>query len=410
MKVLLLGADGFIGRHIAFYLREQGVEVTCLARNPARLARMGFATVMADLTHDATHAPAFWQPHLPPGTHLINAAGLLTGTSANFEAVHSLAPQAALQALDPQARALLISAVGVTAETPFALWRRQTEALFARHTILRPGLVLGDTSYGGSSMLRALAAFPIRIPVVGGGQQRFNPMHARDLAAVVLECLRTPPGAGPWDVGGPEIVTQTRLVQLYRRWLGLPAARLLHLPLPVAVALAGLGDLFRLGPISTTALRQLEHGVLSDPAPLLRKIATRPRGAVAFITARPAGTQDLWQARLYLLKPLIRLSLALMWLGLGAVALLLPAADLTTNVTSGLTRAAGLIDLALAAALLRDIAPKPTALAQLVFVLATTLILTLLAPALWADPLGGLMKNLALLPLILTHIALIEER
>lgn len=27
MKVLLLGADGFTGRHIAFHLRDQGVDV-----------------------------------------------------------------------------------------------------------------------------------------------------------------------------------------------------------------------------------------------------------------------------------------------------------------------------------------------------------------------------------------------
>ena len=59
MKVLVLGADGFIGRHIAFYLRDQGVEVLAHARAPDRLARMGFATLRADLTDPATHDPAF---------------------------------------------------------------------------------------------------------------------------------------------------------------------------------------------------------------------------------------------------------------------------------------------------------------------------------------------------------------
>ena len=67
MKVLLLGADGFIGRHIALYLRDQGIADTAQARNPARLAAMGFQTLKADLTSPATHSPAFWSPHpMPP--------------------------------------------------------------------------------------------------------------------------------------------------------------------------------------------------------------------------------------------------------------------------------------------------------------------------------------------------------
>jgi hypothetical protein len=40
---------------------------------------------------------------------------------------------------------------------------------------------LGETSYGGSSLARALSALPMAVPVVGDGDQVFNPMHARDL-------------------------------------------------------------------------------------------------------------------------------------------------------------------------------------------------------------------------------------
>ena len=109
MNVLILGADGFIGRHIAFALRAAGHEVTALARRPERLAAMGFATLRADLTDPACHSPAFWRPHLSGDTHLVNAAGLLTGSEASFAAVHEIAPRAAYAALDG-GRAVLISA------------------------------------------------------------------------------------------------------------------------------------------------------------------------------------------------------------------------------------------------------------------------------------------------------------
>ena len=414
-RVLVLGADGFIGRHLAFGLRAAGWQVTAQARRVDRLAEMGFAMLKADLTDPATHAPEFGAAALPPGTALVDAAGLLTGTEAAFAAIHRDAPRAALAGL--QGPAVLISAIGTGAGTPFARWRRETEAIFAGHTILRPGLVLADTSYGGSSLLRAFAALPWRLPVVGTGNQPFNPIHAADLAAVVAECLEAPPGPGPWEVGGPEALTQADLAMALRRWMGLPAAPLLRLPLPLARALGQLGEALRMGPVSATAVAQLEHGVLADPAPLLARIAARPRVFSTFLTARPAGTQDLWQARLYLLKPLIRLALAAMWLASAALGLFLPAAEFLPRLGAlpgwlleTMARAGGIADLLLGVALLRDWRPKRVAQAQIALVAAYTAGLTLIAPGLWLDPFGGLLKNLPVLALLLVHLALVEER
>lgn len=413
MRVLLLGADGFIGRHIAFHLRDKGFDVVAVARAPARLAAMGFATLRVDLTDQATHTPAYWTPHLPPGSHLVNAAGLLTGRESDFRAVHELAPQAALAALPLGGVAVLISAVGIQADTPFAHWRRQTEAVFAGHTILRPGLVLADTSYGGSSLLRALAALPFVLPVVGSGTQKFNPVHAADLAAVVERCLARPTGPALYDVGGPEVVTQLELIQTCRSWLGLSAVPVLHVPIALARGLGRLGDVLRLGPISATAVAQLQAGVLAKAGPLPVPV----RGMRAFIAVRPAGTQDLWQARLYLLKPLIRLVLAVMWLASAGLGLFLPAAavlpalpGLPESLAMVLARAGGVVDLALGLALLRNWRPGGIAIAQLAAVTCYTAGLTMFAPALWLDPFGGMLKNLPVLALILIHLALTEER
>lgn len=412
-QVLILGADGFIGRHLAFALRDAGWQVKAQARNPARLAAMGFAILKADLTDPATHSPGFWAPHLPEGAALINAAGLLTGSEASFAAVHRDAPRAALQALNGPT--VLISAVGIKAGTPFARWRRETEKMFTGHCILRPGLVLGDTSYGGSSLLRALAALPLHLPVVGDGQQPFNPIHAADLAEVVAECLDNPT-PGTWEIGGPEVVTQADLLSGYRSWLGLRPVPRLHLANGIARAVGRLGDMLRLGPISATSVAQLQVGVLAEPAPLLVRITTRPRGVTTFLNARPAGTQDLWQARLYLLKPLIRLTLAALWLGSGLLGLLtptdhfVPGLPLPEGLATILARDFGLVDLGLGLALLRNWRPRAVALAQIALVLAYTVGLTLLAPFLWLDPYGGLLKNIPVLALLLTHLTLVEER
>lgn len=401
MKVLLLGADGFIGRHIAFHLRDQGHQVLAQARRTGPLSAMGFDVLKADLTDPATHDPVFWRPHLS-SAQLIDAAGLLTGTEAQFRAVHHDAPKAALAALDAGAHALLISAVGLQADTPFARWRRETEALFQGHAILRPGLVLADTSYGGSSALRAFAAFPLVIPVVGDGDQPFNPIHAADLAAIALHHLAAPPATT--EVGGPETLTLSDLTRLIRRWLGLPQRPLLRLPLPFARAMGRLGDVLALGPISSTAVAQLQAGVTAQPHPMARSVRT-------FALARPAGTQDLWQTRLYLLKPLVRLSLAALWLASAGLGLCLPASAFPeVAAPTLLARLGGMADLALGLALLRNWHPRQVALAQLALVGAYSVGLTALAPGLWLDPFGGLLKNLPILALILVHLALAEER
>ena len=121
MHIFLLGADGFIGRHIACHLRQHGQHVTASARSTKALENIGFATHKADLTK-----PVNWGKALSGVDAIVNAAGLLNGSEAHMQAVHSEAPSALYQAaITAGARKLvLISAVGIEANTPFAHHRR----------------------------------------------------------------------------------------------------------------------------------------------------------------------------------------------------------------------------------------------------------------------------------------------
>jgi hypothetical protein len=256
---------------------------------------------------------------------------------------------------------------------------------------------------------------PLRLPVVGGGLQPFNPIHAADLADVIVALITTPKPV-TWEIGCPEMPTQADIARSYRRWLGLRPVPLWSVPAAAAMMAGRIGDALRAGPISTTALRQLDHGVLADPAPLLTGIAYRPRGFSSILASRPAGTQDLWHARLYLVKPLIRIVLAVMWLVSASLGFFTPVEHfaallgLPEPVALLLARGGGLVDLALGVALLRNWRPFFVAQAQLGVVLAYTLGLTLLSPTRWLDPFGGLLKNLPVIALLLVHLAIVEER
>jgi uncharacterized protein YbjT (DUF2867 family) len=416
-RVLILGADGFIGRHVAFAMRAAGLHVIAHARNPSKLAAMGFETLTADLRSPKTHEPTFWEQTLKDDTWLVNAAGLLNGSKAQFQAVHVDAPKAAYAAMTPAAHAVLISAIGIEADTNFGYFRRLGEAATTEQVIiLRPGLVMADTSYGGSSLARSLAALPLVTPVVGDGEQRFNPIHANDLATVILQCLQSPVSNKAHIIGGPEIITQTELLVLLRSWLGLRNQPLLRLPVPLAMVLGAVGDVLRLGPISKQAVAQLQHGVL---APTSSELAIQPRGVTEFVQARPAGTQDIWHARLYLMRPMARLALAFLWLASGVLGLtldpdtflpLLPNNSLSDQLLIIMARIGGLADLAIALALLRNWRPNSMTWVQLGLIGGYTLAFTTLAPVLWLLPLGGLLKNLPLLVLVAIWGILEHER
>jgi len=110
--------------------------------------------------------------------------------------------------------------------------------------------------------------------------------------------------------------------------------------------------------------------------------------------------------------------LSALWAVSGLTVLLSPEAASTVSALLPLPAvagtaavlAAGLLDLAIAAALFRHWKPVLTADVQLVAALGYTLALSVFAPELWADPLGTLLKNIALIVLILVHRVLERER
>ena len=283
--------------------------------------------------------------------------------------------------------------------------------------ILRPGLVLADTSYGGSSLARALAALPMMRPVVGDGTQLFNPIHAEDLARVIAQALQDPLPHGPYEIGGPEDVTQDQMGAAFRSFLGRRDVPTLKLPVALARAFGRVGDALRMGPISANAVDQLQTGVHAKTSAALRPLMTDVRPFSQFVQHRPAGTQDLWHARLYLMRPAVRLVLAVLWIASGLLGLLLPS-DAFLPLVPGwpeglmvaLARLGGIADLAIAWARLQDWRPRLLVWVQLALVGGYTGVFTLLAPELWLLPLGGLLKNLPILILIPLHGLLAEER
>ena len=206
---------------------------------------------------------------------VINCVGVLQdGAGDSTRLAHVEGPRALIAACERAGvrRLIHISAVGAddTAGTAYARTKAETERLVEASAldwlILRPSLVVDRAAFGGTGLIRALAAFPLLSPVVGG-EQVFRPVALSDLGAAVVAALK--PGAPireTFDMPGPEAVTMAETVRLYRGWLGLSSAPVVRVPRALAAPALAVGDLLgRLGwssPIRTTAMRQMDHDVV----------------------------------------------------------------------------------------------------------------------------------------------------
>lgn len=430
MRVLVVGANGFIGSAIVAALTRAGMDVRGVVRDPEKLAKRfpGIEAAKVDLRDKSAWESSFWNGALDGVDAVVNAAGVLQPRRARDAwAVHLYAPDAIYAGCERVGvrRVIQISAVGVEeGATVFARSKLAgDEKLMARDldwTILRPAIVIGDGSYGGTSMLRAIAAFPWITPVVGDGGNEMDFIYKEDLAHSIVRILQS--GAAKQEILEPasgERLTLLETVRAYRSWLGLRARPVVAVPNWCAKFFARLGDFAKLDPITTTAMAQFEARLTGDAEGFEAATGVKARGLSAVLAARPAESQDLWHARLYLVRPVIRLALAALWLTSGLLGLFTEPAlylallePLTDNRTlaAALAVLVSLIDIAIGVALVVGWRLKEMAYVQFVMVLGYTLMLTLLAPALWADLFGGLLKNIPIVALILVHRILEEER
>ncbi|MBF0355990.1 MAG: NAD(P)H-binding protein [Alphaproteobacteria bacterium] len=421
MRVLVLGANGFIGRHLTAALLSAGHKVVAAVRRPDEIRRRfpGIHTVKADLNQDI--APDIWMHRLEGIDAVVNAAGILRATPGqSLDAVHIEGPLALYEACQAQGvrRIIHISATGADtgAGTGFATSKHEAEerlkAFDLDWMVLRPSLVYAQGSYGGTSLMRGLSALPFVIPLPGKGDQPFQPLHADDLAQVVISLLESRQiNRCTLEPCGPERLFLKDILIRWRAWLGLPEATILSIPLPMLRLACKMGDVLGRGPFSTTALNQLLYGNAADPEAFSKATGMQFDSLDRWLARSPSHVQDRWHARLYFIKPLLRAVLAFLWLGSGLMGLFLPPGSWSEiPVSPFLARLAGGVDLVFAASLILGQGLRWSLPLQALVIAGYTAILSFLVPGLWLEPLGPLLKNLPALAAVLVLMAMEDER
>jgi len=422
LVVLLTGASGFIGSRLAEALVAAGHEVVCAVRDPSRWSEGRYRTLQADFLRDT--APEAWRPRLAGIDVVINAVGIIREKGAQtFSRLHEEAPRALFQACaDVGVRlAIQVSALGADqhAQSRYHLSKKRADdflaALPVRSVIVQPSLVFGA---GGTSaaLFTMLASLPL-IALPGRGEQQIQPVHVDDVVAAIVALLTHPvPSGARVALVGPEPMSLRCFLAKLRRAMGLGNARFALVPLPLVRLAAAAGRFLPGSLLDAETLQMLERGNTGDPAQITSLLGKAPRAPSAFIT----DTRGMRvQAQLDWLLPMLRFSIALVWIITGIVSLglypvedsyaLLARVGITGLLAPVMLYGAALLDLGFGIATLMLRRRRLLWWAQAAVILFYTLIISWRLPEFWLHPYGPLLKNLPMLAAIWLLLELEEN-
>ncbi|WP_066332213.1 SDR family oxidoreductase [Azohydromonas lata] len=416
MKVLLTGASGFMGSRLRQALLEAGHHVVAVARHarpstpePARLQWLAL-----DFTQATT--PAQWLAHLQGVDAVVNAVGIFRESgSQTFDALHHRAPAALFQACAQAGvrRVIQISALGVQAgATAYQRSKHAAdEALLSLPldaTVVQPSLVFGEDGPSARFFL-SLASLPLLALLRSGPLQ---PVHVDDAVAAVVALLRAP--VARWSgrripLVGPQPLPLAEYLQALRAAQGLPRAPVLRVPAPLGALGARVAGALGSTLLDADSWDMLQQGNAAPADGITALLDRAPRPPRDFI---PRGRADAARAhaRLAWTLPLLRLSLALVWLITAVVSFgLYPVQESyellgRTGVPPALQPlmlygACGL-DLLLGVLTVWPLRPRARRrlwAAQALLIAFYTALITWRLPEFWLHPYGPLSKNLPIL-------------
>ena len=254
--VTLFGGSGFIGSQAVRALARRGWRIRVAVRNPVlaiEIQPLGDPGQIQFMRCDITN-PADVAQAVRGADAVVNLVGVLhdAGGKRGFDAVHTEAAKTIAEAAKAAGveRLVQISAIGADAASPSAYGRTKAQAeaavrdVYPDAVILRPSLVFGAGD-GFLNRFAAMATMAPALPLIGGGETRFQPVYVGDVAEAIARGVTRADAAGrTYELGGPSLYTFREVLELVRRETGRDRM-LVSVPFIVAKPLGSLLQLSR---------------------------------------------------------------------------------------------------------------------------------------------------------------------
>ncbi|MQV88622.1 NAD-dependent epimerase/dehydratase family protein [Sinorhizobium medicae] len=215
--VTIFGGSGFVGRHVVRALAKRGYRIRVAVRRPdlaGHLQPLGnvgqISFVQANLRYRNSVDRA-----VDGADHVINCVGVLFENGRNtFDAVQDFGSRAVAEAARATGATLThISAIGADArsDSSYARTKGRAEAaileILPTAVILRPSIIFGPED-GFFNKFAEMARFSPVLPLIGGGNTRFQPVYVTDVAEAVARSVDGKLAGGTiYELGGPQVLS-----------------------------------------------------------------------------------------------------------------------------------------------------------------------------------------------------------
>ena len=241
--ITVFGGSGFLGRHLVRALARRHYRIRVAVRRPdlaGHLQPLGRVGQIHPVQANVRHAESV-EAAVRGADAVVNLVGILFERGRQrFDAVQGYgAEQVALAASAHGARMVHVSAIGADEHSTSAYARAKAEGekavLAARPeaTIVRPSIMFGPED-DFFNKFAALARMLPALPLVGGGETRFQPVFVGDVAEAIARAVDgdAKPGA-TYELGGAEVRTFKQLMEFV---LQTTERRRFLIPIPFALA------------------------------------------------------------------------------------------------------------------------------------------------------------------------------
>jgi len=288
-SAVVFGGGGFIGRHLVRRLAKTGAVVRVPSRHVSRLGHLRTAGVVGqivpeliDVFDDVELAAA-----MQGADAVVNLIGILAPTRrVSFQAAHAALPERIARIATELGvkRLVHVSALGASMDSTSAYARSKAEgetavaAAFPQATIMRPSIVFGPEDQFFNRFAAMAMLSPV-LPLIGGGETRFQPVYVGDVADAIKAALLSADAPGrTYELGGPLTYSFRELMNLLLDEIGIHRL-LAPVPWKLAELMAGLTDWLPGAPITRDQVELLKSdNVLSGTLPGLADLGVKPTG------------------------------------------------------------------------------------------------------------------------------------
>ncbi|MGE3874162.1 MAG: complex I NDUFA9 subunit family protein [Parvibaculaceae bacterium] len=242
--ITLIGGSGFLGRHIVRSLAKRGYRIRVACRRPdlaGYVQPLGVPGQIMPVQANVRYPDSL--AAVSDGAHaVVNLAGVLYSAGAqSFDAIHVFGAEATARAAKAARAKVFVqmSAIGADARSASAYAKSKAEgeararAAFPGAIVLRPSVVFGPED-DFFNRFAAMARFSPALPLIGGGETKFQPVFVGDVAQAVTQLIDLGLASGrTYELGGPEVMSFREILEFTLKTVG---RKRLLVPLPWAAA------------------------------------------------------------------------------------------------------------------------------------------------------------------------------